>query len=188
MKKVILVKKDPNKAESADNWIVMNSYEFAMFMKTPEGQKRKQGFAMLYGCDSDDVIIIAECGEENVPQWRADVNRADYLRTRNLKHGNVVFSYHGIQKWDEDEICGEDFLKEERKSVEETVIVRLMKEELRLAIMSLSAEDRDLIDKMFLSERPMTELEYAESIGLERHQVDYRKKQVLKKLRGMLGD
>ena len=37
MKKIYLVKKDPAK-EGQDNWITMNGYEFAMFMKTPKGQ------------------------------------------------------------------------------------------------------------------------------------------------------
>ena len=33
MKKIFLVKKNPNMPESEDNWIMMNSYEFAMFIK-----------------------------------------------------------------------------------------------------------------------------------------------------------
>ena len=47
MKKIYLVKKDPEKPASKDNWIIMNSYEFAMFLKTPEGEKRKSAFRSL---------------------------------------------------------------------------------------------------------------------------------------------
>lgn len=39
MKKIYLVKKNPEKPAGRENWIVMNSYDFAMFMKTPEGKK-----------------------------------------------------------------------------------------------------------------------------------------------------
>ena len=42
MKKIYLVKKDVNKPSGEGNWIKMNSYEFAMFMKTLEGQERKK--------------------------------------------------------------------------------------------------------------------------------------------------
>ena len=78
MKKVYLVKKDPSQPESRDNWIVMNSYEFAMFMKTPEGRKRSNNFGRLNGCDDDDVIIIVECGKENAREWKREKERNDY--------------------------------------------------------------------------------------------------------------
>lgn len=59
MKKIYLVKKDPA-AEGQDNWITMNGYEFAMFMKTPEGQARKDNFGQLDACSEDDNIIVME--------------------------------------------------------------------------------------------------------------------------------
>ena len=186
MKKVILVKKDPGKPAGADNWIVMNSYEFAMFMKTPEGQRRRRGFAMLYGCERDDVIIIAECGEENARQWKADINRADYLRTRNAKHGSLVYSFSELRPDHAGGYGWEELLADERGALEETVMENLAKERLRAAIRSLGAGERDLVEKMYLTEPPMTEEEYAESIGIKRHQANYRKRKVLEKLRLLL--
>ena len=188
MKKVILVKKDPNKPAGADNWIVMNSYEFAMFMKTSEGKKRRPNFGVLEGCDQNDVIIIAECGEESAREWQSELNRNHYIKNRNERHGIVVLSFPDYSTLSGDNLDGEDHLRDKGLSVEDTVIIRLMREKLRVAVMSLSTEERDLIEKMFLAENPMTELEYAECLGLERHQINYRKKQVLKKLRRMLGD
>lgn len=41
MKKVYLVKKNPEMPAGRDNWIVMNSYEFYKFMETTEGKKRR---------------------------------------------------------------------------------------------------------------------------------------------------
>lgn len=37
MKNIYLVKKNPEMEVSDENWIVMNAYEFAMFLKTPDG-------------------------------------------------------------------------------------------------------------------------------------------------------
>ncbi len=186
MKKVILVKKDPGKPAGADNWIVMTSYEFAMFMKTPEGERRRRGFAMLYGCERDDAIIIAECGEENARQWKADINRADYIRTRNAKHGNRVYSFTELRPDPYGEHGWEEILGDGRDEVEETVMARLTVEKLRKAMQFLTEEERDLVEKMFLTDLPMTEEEYAESIGIKRHQANYRKRKVLEKLRLLL--
>ena len=38
MKKIYMVKKNPNMPENEDKWIMMNGFELAMFMKTEEGQ------------------------------------------------------------------------------------------------------------------------------------------------------
>ena len=64
MRKIYLVKKNPEQPADGNNWIVMNSFEFMNFVKTPEGQKRKACFGQLDACSVDDVIIIAECGAE----------------------------------------------------------------------------------------------------------------------------
>ena len=186
MKKIVLVKKDPGRPAAEDNWIVMNSYEFAMFLKTPEGQRRRSGFGMLYGCDYDDVIIIAECGENSARAWRADINRADYIRNRNAKHGNAVFSFTELRP---DIAVGhglEDLLGDDSNSVEESVETRMTREKLSEAIQSLDEEERDLVEKMFLAEPPMTEAEYAESVGIKRHQANYRKQKVLRKLKSLM--
>ena len=41
MRKIYLVKKNPEQPADGNNWIVMNSFEFMNFVKTPDGQKRK---------------------------------------------------------------------------------------------------------------------------------------------------
>ena len=58
MKKIYMVKKNPNMPESEDNWIMMNGYEFARFMETEEGQRRKKNFAQIDACGEEDVIYV----------------------------------------------------------------------------------------------------------------------------------
>ena len=62
MRKIYLVKKNPELPADGNNWLVMNSFEFRNFIQTPEGQKRRDRFGQLDACSVDDVIIIAECG------------------------------------------------------------------------------------------------------------------------------
>ena len=79
MRKIYLVKKNPELPADGNNWLVMNSFEFRNFIQTPEGQKRRDRFGQLDACSVDDVIIIAECGTETAKQWRSEKDRHDYL-------------------------------------------------------------------------------------------------------------
>lgn len=186
MKKVYLVKKDPSLPAGKENWIVMDSHGFSQFLKTPEGQKRKQDFGQMDGCDTDDYMIFAECGREAARQWRAEKDRHNYLMKLKTKMGYVNFSYHAIPTDAGSEAQGEDILKDENTNVEETVIDRLVAEKLRTALVSLNAEERHLVDHMFLTDKPVTEEQYARLTGKSRAVVHYRKKQILKKLEIMI--
>ena len=42
MRKIYLVKKNPEQPADGNNWIVMNSFEFMNFVKTPEGRNEKR--------------------------------------------------------------------------------------------------------------------------------------------------
>lgn len=94
MRKIYLVKKNPEQPADGNNWIVMNSFEFMNFVKTPDGQKRKACFGQLDACSVDDVIIIAECGAETAKQWRSEKDRHDYLVSIENQSGMTVFSYN----------------------------------------------------------------------------------------------
>lgn len=186
MRKIYLVKKNPEKPAGKENWIVMNSYDFAMFMKTPEGKKRRPNFGQLDGCDLDDVIIIAECGQDKADQWRAEKDRHDYLKEVKAKMGYTTFSYQAIASVEGDEMTGEDLLHDPDTDVEETVIIRIMKDKLRIAVMSLDEHERHLIEKMFLTAHPMTEEEYARLTGKNRGTIHYQKMRILGKLKSLL--
>ena len=94
MRKIYLVKKNPELPADGNNWLVMNSFEFRNFIQTPEGQKRKDRFGQLDACSVDDVIIIAECGTETAKQWRSEKDRHDYLVSIENQSGMTVFSYN----------------------------------------------------------------------------------------------
>ena len=60
MKRIYLVKKDPNMPPSEDNWIYMNQYQFCRFVETPEGKQRKNNFGQINAVDQEDLLYIVE--------------------------------------------------------------------------------------------------------------------------------
>ena len=82
--------------------------------------------------------------------------------------------FENMTNSDGEEMNGEELVRDESQNVEATVVIRIMKEKLRVAVMSLNEEERDLIQKMYLSDFPMSEPEYAEHIGQRRSYVNYK--------------
>lgn len=185
MKKLYLVKKDTNKPADAKNWLIMNSYEFAMFIQTPEGQARKDCFGPLDACSFDDYQIFAECGKEAAIRWRAEKDATDYLREWEEKSGIKTLSYQYIL-CDENEDSAEGLLVDEECNVELYVVKKVEAEELHRAIAKLSPDERKLITSLFLIDKPMSELEYAEKINGKQTTVGYQKRKILAKLKKML--
>ena len=126
MRKIYLVKKNPEQPADGNNWIVMNSFEFMNFVKTPDGQKRKASIGQLDACSVDDMIIIAECGAETAKQWRSEKDRHDYLASIEKQSGMTVFSYN-TQTTTEDEMSGEELLADNQCDVVEEVLHRFQK-------------------------------------------------------------
>ena len=183
MKRVYLVKKNPELPTGDDNWIVMSWQEYAAFMKTPEGQRRKKDFAQLDACDENDTIIVAECGRERAKRWYAECNHNRYVRDSKMESGYIVFSYNSLTTKSGEEIAGEDILKDDRVDVEEDVIKKMMGEKLHRMVSILPEEEQDLIEKLYLSDEPMTEPEYAKSRGITRNLVHCRRRHALQTLR-----
>lgn len=126
MRKIYLVKKNPELPADGNNWLVMNSFEFRNFIQTPEGQKRRDRFGQLDACSVDDVIIIAECGTETAKQWRSEKDRHDYLVSIENQSGMTVFSYN-TQTTTEDDMSGEELLVDQDCSVIDAILKRRRK-------------------------------------------------------------
>ena len=109
MRKIYLVKKNPELPADGNNWLVMNSFEFRNFIQTPEGQKRRDRFGQLDACSVDDVIIIAECGTETAKQWRSEKDRHDYLVSIENQSGMTVFSYNTQTTTEDDNLHNGNF-------------------------------------------------------------------------------
>ncbi len=185
MKKIYLVKKDPEKS-AQDNWIIMNGFEFRQFMQTDEGQSRKDCFGKMPALSPDEPITFIECGRESAREWDRSIKKEKYRRERDERDGYIVFSYHHLKSSNDEDLTGEDILKDDSPSVEESVIRKMKNADIRRAVMQLPDEERDFILCRFLDERVLTEAEYAEKIGVSRDTVYNLKRRSFRHLRTSL--
>ena len=168
MKKIFLVKKDPER-EGKDNWIIMEGKEFSDFIRSEEGQRRKGDFGRLEACGYDDVIVIAECGRKRAKEWKSEQNRAEYLR--RYEEG-IVF-----EEGDMEDISG---------NVEESVLIRVSGEQVRVAVMRLEPVEKLLIEKVYLADEPVSLTKFAEMVGRDTSYANRVKNRALRKLRNFL--
>lgn len=187
MKRLFLVKKDPEKPAAEDNWIVMEIIDFLRFIESPEGQRRKTEFGRIPGYDKNDVVYYVECGQETAKAWKKEDDHQRFFN-HGLGSQYKVLSYFNVETDDETGVSSdlEELITDETVNVEETAIVRVLVERLGLALNKLKADERDLIEKMYMGERPMSERTFAELMGITRSTAHYRKKRVLKKLKNLV--
>lgn len=182
MKKIYLVKKDVNKPAGDGNWITMTPYEFAQFMKTPEGHDRRKNFAQIDACDCDDYIIVAEGEDRLVKEIRAERDVRIRLNQYRKECGYTEFSYNE-QESSEEDLSGEELIEDCDINIEEEVINKTQKELLQKALATLKPEELTLINDLFFAEEPLSVQKYAELCGEPQSTINYRKLAILKKLK-----
>ncbi len=185
MRKIYLVKKNPELAADGTNWIVMNGYEFAMFMQTPEGQRRKDNFGQLDACTMDDVIIVAECGADTAKKWRSEKDKQDHLKKLESDSGIETYSYEALDRPNQ-ELTGEEWLVDTECNVEEEVQNKMHIEELYKAVELLDEADRMLICSLYLSKKAMTAVEFGKTHGFSPQLIQYYKRRALSRLKKIL--
>ena len=109
-------------------------------------------------------------------------NHRKHLNRVKAKKGYVIISYHAMQQTDDD-FYGEELLLDDAISVEDMVLHKIEIESLYEAISCLSWEDQKYIIDVYLSESPITDIEYADRHGLTQWQVVYMKEKFFQDLR-----
>ena len=184
MKKEYWIKKDPTK-NGQDNWIKLNSFEFYKFVNTAEGAVRRKNVELVPYGEPTETMIYMEVDEKTAQEWKSIANGDYYQAQVREELGISVISYHGIQT-DDEELTGEDMLVDADCDVEDEVMLKIQKEELRRALKKLNRKEIMLIEAMYLSEAPLTEEEYSLVLGTSRQYVHKLKRQILKKLHFLL--
>lgn len=169
---------------SDSNWIMVNAFEFANFMKTPEGQARKRNFGQLDACDKEDLIYVFECGHETAKQWRSDKDRHNYLLACERESGYITISYNCLSQ--DESVSGEEVIEDSNYDVEETVMLRLELERLRDSLQILSSTEREIIELLYLSDTPMTISACARILGLPRITVSRMVSRIIHKLKNAI--
>lgn len=165
MKKIYMVKKNPNMPESEDNWIMMNGYEFARFMETEEGQRRKKNFAQIDACGEEDDIYVVECGEERAKEWRSEKDAHDYLKECEIESGIETVSFNAFDS-DGEEINLEELIADPDADVLRNVLKNNEIERLHKALEQLDPDEYDLISTMFFGVKNRSERQTAKLYGV----------------------
>lgn len=181
MKKTFLVKKNPNMPCTEDNWITMNSHEFAIFLKTEEGQMRKNNFAKIPPVDMSDTYIVMECDIEKAK--KLDRESKVICRKQNQKRTSGYMELYFDELSTDVDI--EELIEFEDKTVniESEVIRNDEIKRLKEALDSLSEDEIELIGALFLSEPPVSMKRYAKYKNTSLREIRYRKEVILKKLK-----
>ena len=89
-----------------------------------------------------------------------------------------------IERFEECGISIESLLDEHVESAEDSVIQKMLLEELRSAFMSLEADERQLLQALVID--GVSERDYAQAIGLSQKGVNKRKHKILEKLKNLV--
>ena len=165
MKKIYMVKKNPNMPESEDKWIMMNGYEFARFMETEEGQRRRKNFAQIDACGEEDDIYVVECGEERAKEWRSEKDAHDYLRECETESGIETISFSLIDS-DGEEINLEELIADPDADVLRSVVKNDELARLHRALKLLDEDEYTMIRVMFLGDKTKSERQVAQLYGV----------------------
>ena len=185
MKKIFLVKKNPDQPNSQDNWIIMNGAEFISFLRTPDGNRRKDMFARLEPMDSDECIYYAECDPKTKAEWEAASHRYKYLMSI-IKKLAIEFYSLDFMKAGENTKSGEEMLVDERSITDANLIKVDEQRMLHKAVSELQPNEQELIRILFFSNEPVTDREAAARYGISPQLLLYRKRLILEKLRKKL--
>ena len=186
MRRKYLIKKDPA-IEAKDNWLVMTYRQYKAWLNTPEGKSRELTLGVLKGCCDGDVEYHIECDEQTAKKWKKDQNHSDYLRQIWFESGYELISYNVSPVIDDEEMTGEELLEDDTCDVAEEVMMKCMKEELRMALKELDADEMAVIYNEYYAEDKRSEEAMAKLLEKTRDQIRYLKKTSLQKLRSILG-
>jgi len=136
---------------------------------------------------TEEVYLAYYRSKRRERYFERDIKTESAVRDQD---GNVV----GYRPAKEDSLdrlmeAGEDYA-EECESVEDAAIRTVMLGMLREAMTLLADDERTLIDTLFFSNggEGMSEREYADLSGIPRKTISYRREQILKKLKKLIGN
>ena len=149
------------------------------FLKSPMGQGRR--FMKLVNIDSDEDEINVEVHSNEMKSFRRYERREQYVSDVANTWGYEVLSLDYEETADGEMLS--EVVADEDVNVEKEAFMQIDLETLRKALVTLTEDEYALICALYLQDKPMTEREYAKSIGVPRTTLEHRKKLVLQKLK-----
>ncbi len=184
MKKVFLVMTDPEKGAREDNWTIMDYGQFAAFLETEEGQRRKDGFERLDAASEDDDILYMEFGRAKAAEIKRERNHSDYLHNAEDESGIRTLSLDvPMDIGEEDMATLLDLIADETMDTERMAVDAILKAELPAAFAKLKPQEKDLMIALYFSDKRMTLREYARQCGMPKTCIQEKHNAALRKMR-----
>ena len=130
----------------------------------------------------DGEKVFVEVPKSSVSVYRGGTYHAQYLsKMRKKKRYRLVSLYHPTEDGDGTAVV--DKYSDDGHTVEDAVIREINLEILRRALKSLTDDELKIVRSLYLDENPMSERQLSRIMDIPVTTLDYRKKQVLKKLK-----
>jgi len=150
------------------------------YLQSEEGRSKR---FMKTEDDNGDEINV-EIPENFLKTARVIERREQYQRDTAEEFASVPLSLDEALDGDSDDsITLGDTIADESADVFEEVVKKVNLETLRKALKSLSEEEYDLIYHLYLKEDTLSEREYAKLLGLTQKAINFRKSDILWKLK-----
>ena len=180
MSKQYFVWKDPNCNGINPEWIEMTPKEFYLFRKKPKTRSRLFVILDDGGCDEAGVLIM-ESSKECYAAWRKEYRAALRRKKHNDAFGAVILSLDALLGTDDD-LLGHDVVPADQESVESQVEHQLDLERLRTFLNTLSDEEMEIINALFLcNPDELSEREIARRLGVPQKTLNCAKQRIFKK-------
>ena len=155
------------------------------YLKSPEGIN-KVFFKTSTEEESGDLVLV-EAPDNQKTSVRSLHNHEYYVGSLQNKSGYKTISICELET-DDAELSGEEVIADESEMTDLKVMNKICREELYRAVKSLSDEEREMIFHLYLAKPRMTEHKLSEKLNMERSELHRWKKEVLLKLKKLLGD
>ena len=178
MQTIYLVKKDPGR-NGEDNWLILDRSAYEAFLRSGEGKKHIGRMEILPSEGEGCPRICVECGEGMRRKLLADRRRRSYTERMRRQAGITLVPIPETEEWEKDALLFRDFMP----GPEEILLSRAETERLHRALARLNAEEREMVELLYLRRTPLLVSQYAGRKRISAALASYRKEGVLEKLR-----
>ena len=160
-------------------WTKLTGRDLYEFFQTERGKK-----ACFYEYVNEKGVLVGfeVCDAESASEIRVSKRHTQYVNDINAKYNYIVVSYDYIATED-GESSGDEVIADEYSDFLEEVARKADVFKLHQALESLSDEEYELINALYLSEERMTVRAYAKTKGVSHTAIIKRKNEIFEKIR-----
>ena len=183
MKTIYLIWKNPACNGVNPKWKQLSGKEFLDLVRSLEGKNRYFIKLSNHDHEAKDGQIVIEATKTAYQDWKKEKNHADYLQKHSA--GWQIISYHAMAKPNEagtvgDECPLEEILIDVDSAFENDFINSHL---LEIALSTLTADERHLIEHLYMVDEPYTLRSYETLTGISKSTSSRRQKAAFEKLK-----